>query len=163
MILYKEIGWSTYEPHEDARELFERICDQNKLVEFEEYLEEIEGEFVNEGFVDDLLRFEEPEVVRVLGLDMSEDDADDAEALSMGQWVFLRDDCPKEATCAVVDEDGLAYWYTCDPDEVVVEGNLWVSDNCNLDSFPIPEEFDASDWKNSKVIRQKNDEQNQGH
>jgi hypothetical protein len=80
MILYKELTWDTYEPHPDAAELFDLIDQQGKLDEFENLLVETEGEYVDETYVDDLLRFEEDWVIETLNLDVSGtiyDDSDD--------------------------------------------------------------------------------------
>ena len=76
MILYKELGWSTYEPHPDGRDLFDEIQERGKLSAFEEYLEESEGEFVDERTVDDLLRFEEKELRKALNMPEEDEDND---------------------------------------------------------------------------------------
>lgn len=163
MILYREIGWSQYEPREQDADLFQRICDQGKLPELEDYLVASSGsEYVNERDVDDLLWHEEPFVIKLLGLDMSDDEGDeDDEVLTLGQWVFKRADCPKNATCAAVDANGDAWWYTCDPEKVKIDGpnaTEWYSDSheqdFNLNFKLIESYFDASDWRNSKITRE---------
>ena len=161
MILYREIGWSQYEPREEDAELFQRICDQGKLNELEDYLVESSGsEYVNERDVDDLLWHEEPFVIKLLGLDMSDtgdDEGYDGELLyRLGQWVFRREDCPPGATCAAVDACGDAYWYSGDPNAVVVEEGMehWSATGEGRLMKPIWGDFDTSDWQHSKIIRE---------
>ena len=77
MILYKELGWSTYEPTPSGRALFDEIQERGKLSEFEEYLEESEGGFVDERIVDDLLRFQEKELRKALNMPVEDDDDQD--------------------------------------------------------------------------------------
>lgn len=154
MVLYKELGWSTYEPHPDGAELFQRICDQGKLGDFEALLEASDGEYINEVTVDDLLRFEEDWLVKTLDLDMSddEDDADDEPLRKLDQSVFDDPNCPPNATCAAVDSDGDAYWYTCNPEDVYAGEYSWGADAAQYIG-----EYDASDWRNSKIVREKKD------
>lgn len=72
----------------------------------------------------------------------------------IGQWVFDLPECPKDATCAAVDAIGIAYWYTCDPSALKVTDSVakWYTTRGRYLIIP-NRSFDASDWKNSKIIR----------
>lgn len=157
MRLIKELTWDIYEPHPDGAELFQRICDQGKLNEFENYLTdccaEDDGETVREIDVDDILRFEEDDVVNALGLDMSDGD-DEASLRKLDQSVFDDPDCPSDATCAAVDSDGEAYWYNCDPADLSTYPTGWTW-KAGLIVPTYIGNFDASDWENSKIVREK--------
>lgn len=74
----------------------------------------------------------------------------------IGQWVFDLPECPKDVTCAAVDGDGVAAWYTTDPKRVTIHstGNFWVRDDWST-CVPIPGIFCSRDWRNSKIIKEK--------
>lgn len=156
MRLIRELSWNTYEPHIEGAELFQRIRDQGKLQEFENYLiercSEDDGKTVREIDVDDILRFEEDDVVNALGLDMFDDDDDEAPLRKLDQSVFDDPNCPPNATCAAVDSGGDAYWYTCDPADVCVYDYSWVADASQYIG-----EYDASEWQHSKIVKERKD------
>lgn len=64
--------------------------------------------------------------------------------------VFDRPDCPEWAKYAVVDVQGLAYWYQYPPlaDERIGVWKAWGNRRRLIDGF-----FDRSDWQNSLVKR----------
>ena len=64
--------------------------------------------------------------------------------------VFDRPDCPEWAKYAVVDVQGLAYWYQYSPlaDERIGDWKAWGNKRQLIDGF-----FDRSDWQNSLIER----------
>ena len=77
MLLYHEMTWDQYVPHESARELFEQICDEGKLDELERLIDEFyDGGMIEEGQLDDLLISEDDWVREQLDLE-DEDEEDD--------------------------------------------------------------------------------------
>ena len=86
-VLYSELTWNSYRPHDDGAELFQRIVDQGKLQDFENLLVEgSEAGYVDEIEVDDMLRFEEDYLIDVLGLD---EDEEDDEGLTPAEYHWL--------------------------------------------------------------------------
>jgi len=80
MILYHEMTWDAYRPHDDARELFDQICDEGKLDELESLIDEMyDGGMIEEGQLDDLLRFEDDWVRDRLDLEEEEEEEEDDE------------------------------------------------------------------------------------
>lgn len=73
------------------------------------------------------------------------------------QEVFQRDDCPKWAKYAAVDDDGTAHFFDTEPDCAFGYGKWVVDTGCRVES--IADEFDGSEWENGLVKRpETNDE-----
>ena len=74
--------------------------------------------------------------------------------------VFYRQDCPDNAACAVVDEQGVAYW--CRTADIEPFFGMWSLNarGCKAVKYgewiceKIGDGYDASDWKNSMILRE---------
>ena len=83
-------------------------------------------------------------------LSLQEPVTDCNQLLKLTAEVFDRPDCPEWAKFAVVDVQGLAYWYQYPPlaDERIGVWKAWGNKRQLIDGF-----FDRSDWQNSLIER----------
>lgn len=80
MLIYREMGVEEYTPPEEAQELWDRINDQGKLIEFECYIDDTYANgLISEMELDDMLRYQSEELEELLDLEPAEDEEDEDE------------------------------------------------------------------------------------
>lgn len=80
MTLYTEISLGDYDPPEECEELWNRIIEQDKIVDFEYYIDDTYANgLISETELDDLLRYESAELEEILDLEPEDDDYDEDE------------------------------------------------------------------------------------
>lgn len=78
MVLYHEMTWDQYVPHESAKDLFDQICDEGKLDELERLIDEFyDGGMIEEGQLDDLLISDDDWVRGQLDLEEEEEEEEE--------------------------------------------------------------------------------------
>lgn len=78
----------------------------------------------------------------------------------IGQWIFTLDDCPREATAAVVNRDRtFAWWCGTHPEKIKANLNLgsWSAFSPAAGSWQLggARYIALGDWSNSLVIKEK--------
>lgn len=85
MKIIQEMNFADFEPWSGACATYNRICDENKESEMENYLEEIFPDGCTDTELNDLLRFDSESIYEALGISEEEDEIEEITLSELGK------------------------------------------------------------------------------